>query len=87
MGFEPTVPVKVRRFSRPFRYDHFGISPFVALTFYHIISELSRAFLKKSDLYLRHIKKPPDMGGFSALFIAYCFKNFLLEIAVNLILL
>ena len=28
MGFEPTVPVRVRRFSRPFRYDRFGISPF-----------------------------------------------------------
>ena len=27
VGFEPTVPVRVRRFSRPFRYDHFGISP------------------------------------------------------------
>ena len=27
VGFEPTVPVKVRRFSRPFRYDRFGISP------------------------------------------------------------
>ena len=29
VGFEPTVPAKVRRFSRPFRYDRFGISPFV----------------------------------------------------------
>ena len=27
VGFEPTVPVRVRRFSRPFRYDRFGISP------------------------------------------------------------
>ena len=30
VGFEPTVPAKVRRFSRPFRYNHFGISPFGA---------------------------------------------------------
>ena len=44
VGFEPTVPVKVRRFSRPFRYNHFGISPFVAMTFYHNILSLSSLF-------------------------------------------
>ncbi len=46
VGFEPTVPVRVRRFSRPFRYDHFGISPFVATIFYHIILRMSIVFLK-----------------------------------------
>ncbi len=45
VGFEPTVPVRVRRFSRPFRYDHFGISPFVAKTSYHKILFLSIHFL------------------------------------------
>ena len=44
VGFEPTVPVRVRRFSRPFRYDHFGISPFVAMIFYHIILSMSIDF-------------------------------------------
>ena len=44
VGFEPTVPVRVRRFSRPFRYDHFGISPFVAKTSYHKILLLSIHF-------------------------------------------
>ena len=36
VGFEPTVPVRVRRFSRPFRYDRFGISPFELIN-YNII--------------------------------------------------
>ena len=52
VGFEPTVPVRVRRFSRPFRYDHFGISPFVATIFYHNILSMSIDFLKLSLFFL-----------------------------------
>ena len=48
VGFEPTVPVKVRRFSRPFRYNHFGISPFVATIFYHNILSMSIDFFEIS---------------------------------------
>ncbi len=59
MGFEPTVPVRVRRFSRPFRYDHFGISPFVATIFYHIILTMSIDFLKLCLFFLG--EKPREL--------------------------
>ncbi len=39
VGFEPTVRANVRRFSRPFRYNHFGISPYlpndITILFYY----------------------------------------------------
>src|SRR3989344_1188022 len=31
VGFEPTGPLRGKRFSRPSRYDHFGTSPFLLL--------------------------------------------------------
>ena len=40
--------VAVRRFSRPFRYNHFGISPYWACIYYHKYNMLSRTFLQNS---------------------------------------
>ena len=53
VGFEPTVPVRVRRFSRPFRYDHFGISPYLPNDVTTIKDDCQEFFEKNTQNLLR----------------------------------